>query len=229
MFLALALGLALGQSAQAQVLISEYNFAGQPGTETSVAPLNLQPTIATAGNLIDGPGLQPQALANSINASNWTTSNTAPPISATNYYSFTLPPTTGSTEIDSILFNVVRSTTGPTTAILRASTDGFTTATDLATFGITTTPSVQNGITSPFTISGPTEFRLYGYDAKNNGLNAQFGLIFTDPTASPGVQILGKAVPEPSTMLLTGLGLFGTGAFYARRKRKETPAEEEKA
>ncbi|MCK6692177.1 MAG: hypothetical protein L6Q97_08760, partial [Thermoanaerobaculia bacterium] len=178
-FLLLLLAVCLQVAAIAQ--IEAWELSPQPGNQASS---NATTTAAgiSAGVLGRGAGLTPQAGAGSINASGWFSSSTpttlADAIANNDYYEFTLPVQSGYLASVTGVGVIVRSSsTGPNTATLRSSADGF--SANLGTIPITTA-SVLNNISVNLTnLSGTITFRLYGYGgAANPGSNPASGGTF---------------------------------------------------
>jgi hypothetical protein len=135
-----------------------YDFAGQPGNQTSTVATSSMSGI-TAGSVSRASTITAVTGANSINGSDWSSS-----LDTSRYYTFTLtPPTTCALDITSISIDTQASSTGPTSASVATSNDNFATTTSF-TPGTTATVSLS--------VSGATkavEVRIYGYGASGTG------------------------------------------------------------
>jgi hypothetical protein len=226
-FLLAAVLLLAGSSARADFILENYEFQGQPGTETFVPAINVL-TGLSGLNFTEGPGLvATSATANSINAAGWNNVGA--------YYQFGLNVMSGgSVTVDSIDLGSRSSGTGPGSLLVQASADGgaFTT---VAT--ITQTSTNFNDALLPFTTSvTATQSLIFRIVVANqtdaNGTAAigsagtfrvvddnPNGSLVTPPpfavngtyTASPSV------VPEPASIAMTALGGLCVAAFARRR------------
>lgn len=158
------------------VIQAAWDFNGNAGNETSVAPLtiasHIQPVL-----LVRGAGLTPAALANSFNSTGWTTTNSITDAIANNdYLEWTMQPQSGFvTALHQLNANFRRSGTGPDHFQWRYSVDGvhFTNLgaeilfSGTATNGVTQLPIDLQGISDLQMIPAvqTVYLRLYGYNA----------------------------------------------------------------
>ncbi|MEO6758717.1 MAG: hypothetical protein ABIO24_04625, partial [Saprospiraceae bacterium] len=140
-------------------------LSASPGTQVSNTPNFVAPNIGT-GILQRGAGVAPTGAGGSISSTGWFNSaaptTLAQAIANNEYYEFTLPINAGfKASITQVSVIVRASNTGPNTASLLSSADGFTAT--LGTIPITAA-SVLNNIPVALTnITGTLTFRLYGY------------------------------------------------------------------
>ncbi len=136
-------------------VLTTYDFSGQPGNQASTAATSTMAGL-TAGAVSRSSSISATAGADSINASDWSTSTVDP----TRYYTFTLtPPSSCALDITSITIDTKASSTGPASGAIATSADKFATTTTF-TPGTSATVSLSvSGSTSP------VEVRIYGYDA----------------------------------------------------------------
>ncbi len=149
-------------SANVQVDLANWDFGGNIGSEVSVNATMVATNITNA-IITRGTGIQASGNADRFNANNFTESNLTNAITNNDYFQFTIAPTTGSITLTEIEFNYDKSATGPSTATLRSSLDGF--ASDIETFTGLNTSNQTIDLTSSG-ISGQTglvTFRFYFY------------------------------------------------------------------
>ena len=207
--------------------IVEYELFGVDGASTSVAP-----TFTLAGSigdsLIRGAGLTGASSSNSFNSAGWDD------LSADDYIQFGFQVAAGYTaNVDQLIFATRSSGTGPGFVDVSYSIDGanFVTLTTLAQQGTNYLNSVldlnqviQSSLVIRFTAANDTTanggtigsagtFRLSDY-SPDGGQTYQPITITGDLTLS--------AVPEPSSVVLCGLGLSLSGLYAARARRKQT-------
>jgi len=205
---------------QAEV-IAQYNFTGQPGNQASQAVATTAPGV-TAGDIIRGPGLVPNAGATSINSNSWTLGGTiANAITNNDYYSFTI--NFGSTvfNLTTLDYNQQVSSTGPSTINLLTSIGGFVDTAVVASFASTSGPISVN-LSSLTGVTGTVEFRLYGFGATNTAGTYRLG-----QPANPLFTLNGDrvpqngsdAIPEPSTLVLAGVIGLGVAVRLRNRNR----------
>jgi hypothetical protein len=139
-------------------VLATWDFTGQPGTQASTAAKSSAPGV-TAGAIIRQPTLTATSGSGSINSSNWPT---ATALDATKYYTLTLTAPAGCTvAVTSIAIDAKSSSTGPASAVMATSADGFAQTTAISTTA-SSTPSVS--------ASGQTlELRIYGFHATGTG------------------------------------------------------------
>lgn len=154
-----------------------WELSAEPGDQANSAGINNSPNFTNSG-LTRGAGLTATTGAGSMNASGWF-AGTAPTtladaIAGNDYYEFTI------NTINCLFFNpttikiVMRSSaTGPNTATLRCSSDGF--STDIGTVAVGTSSTVKtfSEVISPN--SSSVTYRLYGYGGAAGGGNPSAG------------------------------------------------------
>lgn len=138
------------------------------------------------------------------------------------YFSFTITPDVGTNfEITSIGFGTRSTTNGPQAWTLRSSADSF--ASDLVTPGTLSNNSTWTyataALTSPFSASAATEFRLYGYavDGPQSFVSNTWRI--------DDVQV--QVVPEPTALMMFAAGaacLAGRRRFRVRPATAARPA-----
>jgi hypothetical protein len=192
-----------------------YDFFGAPGSQVST-----NATLLTS-NLTAGPitrvNLTPRAATNTMTSSGF--NNAFDPAS---YYTFTITPSAGFKldSISSVTLLALRTGNGPTNLAIRSSADGFTANLDSDTLPNADTNTTVAFNFSSITTSAPLEFRIYGFNAANNGSGAT--LSFVSPSSgSFGVLVNGSVtpVPEAETYVLASLGLGLVGFGYFRKQR----------
>lgn len=199
-----------------------FNFTGtspgqnSPWSATSV--LNSSLSINTGWSL--GAGVTGSTGNNRFNASSWSTGTTFAEASTGNeYIYFSLTPSSGY-ELDlrsaSLSFVLQNSATGPDFYSIRSSADSYGTdlsasSTALNSAGGTTTTSLTlpNSITLS-ALSGPLEFRIYGWGASG-------GTMSVNSWSMTGSV---SAVPEPATTTAIAGGVVLVSAMWLRRKRR---------
>lgn len=215
----LVVSAALGLASASQAQLVGYDFFGSTQPNVSQAATVNSGLITTASPITEGSGIQAQSVPNSMTASNF-----ASGFNASNYFTFTLTPSTGLNNVVVTLF-AQRAATGPTTVDIRSNANGDTTfATSLATGTVSTTAgTVTLTLPSTFTFSSATEFRIFGYGASNAG--SQSTLSFLSPSAGQyGVALSATAVPEGETYVLSAVGLGLVGGGFCVKKRRASLA-----
>ena len=221
--------MALIISAHAQLI--QWNTFGNAGTETTEPSVFTNSNIASA-NLTQGT-ITAAANGNRFGGSGWFNSgNTAAgntlaeAVAGNDYIQFVITPLSGATFTPtSFDFTWDRSSTGPSSATLRSSFDGFAsdlgTVTGMVSGGFATTTTRTITITGLTDLSVATTFRLYGYGATATGGTGGFDI----GTNAVNVQLSGtaSAIPEPSTYaaIFGALALVGT-VWHRRRQRIAT-------
>lgn len=148
-----------------------WELSAQPGDQASNTAA-FQGANFDNCNLVRGSGVTASTGAGSMNSSGWFSGSTpttlANAIAGNDYYEFTI------NTINCLFFNpttikiVLRSSaTGPNTATLRCSSDGF--STDIGTVNITTTSTAYTFSETISPNSPSVTFRLYGYGAAAGG------------------------------------------------------------
>jgi hypothetical protein len=140
-----------------------FDLTAQPGNEASASAASSASGV-TAGALTRSSALSASAstASGSINTTNWPT--TATP-DTSRYYTFTITPSaTCAVTLATMAIDVRASATGPATASVATSADGFASR---ATFAGSGTANVA--ITGASNTSGAIEVRIYGYSATSSG------------------------------------------------------------
>ncbi|TNJ39827.1 PEP-CTERM sorting domain-containing protein [Chlorobaculum thiosulfatiphilum] len=189
-----------------------------PTTTPYTTGMVSDPNIFASGISI-GAGLSGTAsVPGAYTANSWSTGAS---IGATDYLSFTIDANTGyEISFSSIDFNTQRSSNGPSSAVVEYSLDGGNTFQTIGSVIIINQAATAysfdtSGISDIQNLEDPITFRLYGYNARNNG-----GTLSINNYSFNGSV---EAVPEPQSLMLIGVGsllMFG----YLKRARKETDA-----
>jgi len=212
-------------SAGSQVLadysLVQYEFLGQPGTETFVAP-SYAASGLSALNFTES-GVTSNLGSNSINSAGW--NNPA----AYYQFGFTIQPGQSVT-VDQIILTSRSSNTGPGFISLLASVDGgaFTSVASITQTGtayndefLSITPvTALNNLTFQFvatnqtsaggaTIGSSGTFRIGDYNPAGSAT----------PFTINGTINQSANVPEPASISLVLLGGLGVGAFALRRRK----------
>ena len=136
--------------------LAVWDLTGQPGTQTSTAAATTLAGV-TAQPLTRSAALMPSPGTDCISASNWPTGGQPDPSS---YFTFSLAAPSGcSLSLSSILIDVKSSSTGPTSAVLATSEDGFTQQVPVST---TAPGQISLALTAT---SGMIELRVLGFSA----------------------------------------------------------------
>ena len=136
--------------------LASWDLTGQPGTQTS-SPAGMTLGGVTAQPLSRSAALMPSPGTNCISASNWPTGSQADPSS---YYTLSLAVPSGCMlSLSSIQLDMMSSSTGPTSAVLSTSEDGFTQQVPVST---TAPGQVSLSVTAT---SGMIEIRISGFAA----------------------------------------------------------------
>jgi hypothetical protein len=216
-------------STAAQAQIATYSFTGATGSEATFA-VDAQPINVAFGPMSRGAGLTASAATNAFAAAGWTLMG----LDATDYFAFTVQPSTGfRMRLDSLVLDERRSNTGIRDWAVRSSLDNFTA--NLATVNIpdndlTRTNSKVTLPTSFAALTTQVEFRIYGYNAEavagswridnvrtygtvtsltlstRNAAAANTVSVFPNPTTDVvSIRVNGKATNAPVTVAdLTG-------------------------
>jgi hypothetical protein len=136
--------------------LATWSFAGQPGTESSIAPTSTAGG-ATASDVTRAATLTATSGTDSLNSSGWPTSAQ---VATSKYYALSLTPPSGCTlDLGSIAIDAKSSSTGPAHAAVATSADGFAQTTTVSTSGASTPALSVTGM------SAPVEIRIYGFAA----------------------------------------------------------------
>ena len=136
--------------------LAVWDLTGQPGTQTSTPAASTLAGV-TAQPLARSLGLMPSPASDSISSFNWPTGSQPDPQS---YYTMSISAPSGcSLSVSSVMLDVLSSGTGPASADLTTSEDGFSQVVPVST----TAPSpVSISVTAA---SGMLELRVHGYAA----------------------------------------------------------------
>ncbi|GAB3952497.1 hypothetical protein GCM10028805_34650 [Spirosoma harenae] len=143
--------------------IVTYNFAGAPGSQVSQPAASNDPSL-TASAIRRGSGIVEIAGTGSINSRNWNRLSQ----DASDYYEFTLNPTSGhQLNITHLDFFINKSATGPNNYLVAYSIGGGPETT--ASSGTIPTANVDQsvGITLSINTPQPVRFRIYAWGATN--------------------------------------------------------------
>jgi hypothetical protein len=215
--------LGLGSSsARSDTSLLQYEFQGQAGPETSLAP-SMVATGISGLNFTESSVLTPSTGANSMNSSGWNLANAD--------YSFGFTIGAGQTvTVDQIILTSRSSGTGPGFINLEASVDG---AAPITVASITQTSTNFNDETlaiTPVTATSSLTFFFVAANqtSANGGTTGSAGTFrigdFNPPGTSPTPftvdgTISSTAVPEPSTLTLATIGLAVVGLAARHRER----------
>lgn len=204
--LVVAVLLAVASVAQADLLVA-WDFSQISGIFAgSVEPqFAADPMVPTNSMLANrGAGITPASNTGGYAANQWASTT----FDNTDYFQFDAVADSGiQFATTGFVFNLRRSTSGPTNFLLRSSVDDFTS--DLATWTIT-----ANGTYStPLSLANNTgvTFRLYAYGSTSAAGSANLG------GAGNDIALYGTAIPEPATLLLLSIGTAGLVILRRRR------------
>jgi hypothetical protein len=208
----------MANSASAQLVT--FSFSGATGDETTFSP-DAQPLSATVGSMSRGLGLTPSASAGTFSSKSWTTVSV---LDATDYYSFSITPSTGfGMTLTSLVLDERRSSTGIRNWSVRSSLDSF--ASDLASFAVPDNDDVRTSqstaLGSAFeSLTSGLEFRIYGYSSESGAGTWRIDNVQLSGTLT--------AVPEPHEYaIVAGLGLLGFTAWRRFTLRRGAAGREE--
>jgi hypothetical protein len=221
LFVVAVLGLT-GSSARSDSILQQYEFQGQTGSETTLAPTFVASGL-TGLNFTESPLLTPSAGVNSMNSSGWNQANV-------DYsFGFTIQPGQEVT-VDQIILTSRSSATGPGFINLEASVNG---AAPTVVAGITQTSTNFNdeflAITPVTATSSLTFFFVTANQTSAGGGTigsaGTFRIGDFNPAGTPtpftidGTISPVSAVPEPSALMLATIGLSVVGLTCRLRKR----------
>ncbi len=201
-------------TASAQILV--YNFSLSGAGPTSSNGSITGGAVSTGGGVTATSNSSPVSSGYSgasggyyIADNGWT--GTAP---GTNYFQFTITPTSASVTITSINFGYRESgtSTGPTNFFIRSSADSY--SADLASGSLTNSDNNWHSIGATsvtLTFFSATTFRIYANGASSNTPTLRIDDLTVNGTVS--------AIPEPETTAVC-LGAFALGAVALVRGRR---------
>jgi hypothetical protein len=221
LLVASVLGLAsFSARARADIILQQYEFQGQTGSETTLAP-SLVASGLTGNNFTESSVLTTSAGVNSMNSSGWNLANA-------NYsFGFTIQPGKVVT-VDQIILTSRSSATGPGFINLLASVDGGA-ATTVATITQTSTNFNDEFLAiTPVTAKSSLTFFFVAANQTSAG-GGMIGSAGTfrigdyNPAGTPtpftiNGTISTAAVPEPSAIVLGGLSAVVMAGVWARRR-----------
>lgn len=218
----LAVGIVcLSSVARADVILEQYEFQGQAGTETTLAPTFVA-TGLTGGNFNEA-SVTPSAGTNSINSSGWTN-----PL-ADYSFGFTIAPGQMVT-VDQLILTSRSSATGPGFITLEASADGGAYVTVASITQTSTNYNDEFLSITPITAKQSLTFLVVAANQTSAaggtiGSAGTFRMGDYNPSGTPTPFTINgtisplAAVPEPSTFALGGLSaVVVVGAWVRRRK-----------
>lgn len=202
--------LALSGVARADLLVG-WDFGGISGITAGSVTSNV---AHASGDMTDtslmlisrGSGVTPSSNTGGYAANSWATTA----FDTTDYFEFGAASDGGwQFDVTNVIFNIRRSTSGPTNFVVRSSVDNF--ASDLSTFVAVANSTYSSAIN----LSGQTgvTIRLYGYGATAGTGSANLGGTGNDLVLEGTMAV----VPEPGTLAGLSLGLL---ALYGARRRK---------
>ena len=223
------LGLTAG-SVSADTIVG-WNFQGATGNQTSTAS-SIAASHLTGLDVTRGSGLTPSAASNAISASGWDGTPAANPADDTQYFQFGFEVAAGyEATLNQLFIGTRSSNTGPGNLGLFTSVDGF--ATQVATFTQSGTSYLNSVIdlSGLGPITGTILFRIIKLDtvSANGGTVASTGTFrltnYFDGGDTGSMRITGSVrpssgvIPEPSSIVLMGLGVVGLAGVIRLRRR----------
>ncbi|NJK92548.1 MAG: PEP-CTERM sorting domain-containing protein [Blastochloris sp.] len=197
--------------AQAQVIWTNPITATNPSLDNPFTTGQTFNTNVTVSGIGRGTGITGNAGGDRYNAGGWNNADLAATIVDNAYFTFTLQANTGfEIDFNTFAYTGQASGTGPTGFAFRSSVDSFA-----ANLGAPTATGVSIDLSAASfqNLTGPIEFRLYGFGASS----AAGTFSVNDFTFSGNVAV----VPEPSTYALLGLGLGALWVLRRQRSHKE--------
>lgn len=182
---------------------------------TGYLPGTVDPSVTSTG--LGRTGVTWTTAGNSFNSNNWNITNTFN--ENNNYISFTITPTSAITFTD-LQYAMNGSNTAPATQEWGYSIGGgaFTLSGDLSITNPTVT-SLATWDFADFTTSAPVEFRFWAYGTTSiNGGTAAVGGTTRIANIAGNDLVVNGIIPEPTSAAILGLGIFGTGLFFRRRR-----------
>lgn len=140
--------------------------ANAPGTQNPYTTGDVKAPNLTVSGIGRGSGITGNAGTGRYNTTGWATSGSS--VNADEYFTFTLTPGTGyKINFTGFEFTLQRSTTGPTTFVVKSSLDNYTATIETATpSGITAFAKTVSLSGAAFqNITSAITFRVYGYNA----------------------------------------------------------------
>lgn len=208
--LAITSVIALGVTAARADLLVAWDFAGISGvTVGSITSTVAHADMAATSDMeiSRGSGLTPSSNTGGYAANNWSQAG----LDLDDYFQFNVKSGVGFVfDVDSVVYNIRRTGTGPANFELRSSLDGYASALD--SFTASANGLYTNTLSS---ISGQSDvtFRLYGSGATGVAGSMNLGGTANDLIINGSVSV----VPEPTTLAGLSLGFL---AVYGFRRRK---------
>jgi hypothetical protein len=158
--------LIIGNAGLAQSIWTNPITGSNPNSTNPYTTGQIVDANITVSGIGRGSGITGNAGNDRFNATAWTTAG----LDLTDYYEFTLTPTTNyKINLSSFEFTLQRSSTGPVNYALRSSIDNF--ASDISTGAFPMTATLQTVALSGAAFQNITSaitFRIYGYNAGSN-------------------------------------------------------------
>ncbi|MBK9257616.1 MAG: T9SS type A sorting domain-containing protein [Saprospiraceae bacterium] len=208
--------------------LSAWELSTQPGNQVSNASTTNAANIST-GILQRGAGVAASSASGSMSANGWFNSaaatTLAQAITNNEYYEFTLVVDPGfSANVNQVSVILRSSGTGPNTASLLSSADGFSSTLGTVTIPNSSISTLFNIPVSLTNLTGTTTFRLYGYGGASNGGTPSTGgtlRIGTSATALDNDLIISGTV-EPICSAISAV-ISGNGSFCTESNIENVP------